>query len=387
MRRAACRSTCRRVIGAAIARVPGATRVSVALPPETPKVTADPTLLEQVLVNVLDNAVKYAPAGAPIAVSADLSAGSVAVHVADQGIGISEEDLPHVFDSFFRARLGDRTAPGTGLGLAIARGLLEAMGRRDRRRQPASRWRGGLAWHRRHPAPAGRVVTVLGRVLVIDDEPQIHRFLKPALEASGYAVERADRADEGLRLAAARAPDLVLLDLGLPDMDGIALLERLRAFSQVPVIVISARDREAEKIAALDGGADDYVEKPFAVGELMARIRAALRHRLAQHGIAEKFSAGDVEVDLMRRSVRVKGEAVTLSAREYALLALLVENAGRVMTHRQLLTAVWGPAHVHDVAYLRVYVGHLRQKLGEGGHALIATEPGVGYRLIEPQGG
>jgi len=220
----------------------------------------------------------------------------------------------------------------------------------------------------------------LGRILVIDDEPQIHRFLKPALEAAGYEVERADRGDEGLRLAAGRAPDAVLLDLGLPDIDGLKLLERLRAFSQVPVIVISARDREAEKIAALDAGADDYIEKPFGVGELLARIRAALRHRLAVQGTPALYRSGKVEVDLMQRVVRLDGEGVTLSPREYALLAMLVQSAGRVMTHRQLLTAVWGPAHTHDVQYLRVYIGHLRQKLGGG--VLIGTEPGVGYRMV-----
>jgi two-component system KDP operon response regulator KdpE len=220
----------------------------------------------------------------------------------------------------------------------------------------------------------------LGRILVIDDEPQIHRFLKPALEAAGYEVERADRADEGLRLAAARAPDAVLLDLGLPDLDGLVVLERLRAFSAVPVIVVSARDRETEKIAALDGGADDYIEKPFGVGELLARIRAALRHRLAAAGTPVVFRAGRLEVDLMARVVRLDSDPVTLSPREYALLALLVQNAGRVLTHRQLLTAVWGPAHTHDVQYLRVYIGHLRTKLDAG--SLIGTEPGVGYRLV-----
>ena len=224
------------------------------------------------------------------------------------------------------------------------------------------------------------------RVLVVDDEPQIHRFLHPALEAAGYAPLRADTAAEGLRLAASRAPDAVLLDLGLPDMDGQDALVRLRAFSAVPVIVLSARDREAEKIRALDGGADDYIEKPFGVGELLARIRAALRHARAQAGVAEVFRTEDVEVDLARRQVTVAGASVQLSPREYELLSLLVRNAGRVMTHRQLLTAVWGPAHADDVQYLRVYVGHLRQKLGPASARLIATEPGVGYRMAEPVG-
>jgi two-component system KDP operon response regulator KdpE len=227
-------------------------------------------------------------------------------------------------------------------------------------------------------------MTTLARVLVVDDEPQIHRFLKPALEAADYAVERADTGAEGLRLAASRSPDVVLLDLGLPDIEGLDLLAKLRGFSQVPVIILSARDRESDKIAALDAGADDYVEKPFAVGELLARIRAALRHRMAQDGVPAVYQGGALEIDHERRQVRVSGVVLTLSPREYAVLDLLARNAGRVLTHRQLLTAVWGPAHANDVQYLRVYVGQLRQKLGPDGAALIATEPRVGYRLQAP---
>jgi len=222
------------------------------------------------------------------------------------------------------------------------------------------------------------------RILVIDDEPQIHRFVRPALEASGYAVERADTGNEGLRLAAARSPDLVLLDLGLPDMDGHEVLSKLRGFSDVPVIVLSARDRESEKIAALDGGADDYVEKPFGVGELLARMRTALRHRRAQNNVPEVVHFAGLDIDLAQRQVRAEGAALALSPREWSLLSQLAHNAGRVITHRQLLTAVWGPAHVEDVQYLRVYIGQLRQKLGEAGR-LIVTEAGVGYRMAEAE--
>jgi two-component system KDP operon response regulator KdpE len=211
------------------------------------------------------------------------------------------------------------------------------------------------------------------RILVVDDEPQLHRFLKPALEAAGYEVERADSAAEGLRLAATRSPAAVLLDLGLPDMDGQVVLEKLRAFSQVPILIISARDREAEKIRALDSGADDYVEKPFALGELLARLRACLRRVLVQEGAAEIWRSGGVEVDLVRRRVRTEGQELTLSPRD----------AGRVLTHRQLLMAVWGKGHAEDLQYLRVYVGHLRQKLGPHGATLIGTEAGIGYRLVE----
>ena len=220
------------------------------------------------------------------------------------------------------------------------------------------------------------------RILVVDDEPQMHRFLGPALGAAGYVVERADNAAQGLRAAASHAPDAVLLDLGLPDLDGREALRQLRVFSAVPVIVLSARDREADKIGALDDGADDYVEKPFAIGELLARIRTALRHARAREGVPEVVHLPGLEIDLALRQARAGEGVVALSPREWEVLALLAANVGRVLTHRQLLTAIWGPAHAGDVQYLRVYVGQLRAKLGAAG-GLLRTEAGVGYRLTE----
>ena len=222
------------------------------------------------------------------------------------------------------------------------------------------------------------------RILVIDDEPQIHRFLGPALEAAGYEPVRADDAAAGLAAIASRAPDAVILDLGLPDMDGKQALIRARAFYNGPILILSARDREVEKIEALDHGADDYVEKPFGVGELLARLRVAMRHRLHQAGAAPIIRAGEVEIDLIKRLVTRGGEAVRLSPREYDLLAKLAEGRGRVLTHRQLLTAVWGPANVEDVQYLRVFIGHLRQKLeaDPSSPRHIITEAGVGYRVL-----
>ncbi|NPD67726.1 response regulator transcription factor [Lichenicola cladoniae] len=232
-------------------------------------------------------------------------------------------------------------------------------------------------------------------VLIIDDEKQIHRFLRPALEAAGYRSLSAADGAEALRLAASQSPDAVLLDLGLPDMDGKLVLEKLRRFSAVPVIVLSARDREAEKIAAFDAGADDYVEKPFGLGELLARLRATLRHGRTGGTLAgadsnvtpasiEKLVIGPVRLDAARHEVRVDGVPVPLSPREHGLLALLMRHEGRIMTHRQLLATVWGPAHVEDVQYLRVYIGHLRQKLGPAAARLIETEPGIGYRMSRP---
>ena len=221
------------------------------------------------------------------------------------------------------------------------------------------------------------------RILVIDDEAQIHRFLRPALDAAGYEPLRADSATEGLREIARRAPDAVVLDLGLPDMDGKDVLAQARAFYDGPVIILSARDRETEKIDALDLGADDYVEKPFGVGELLARLRVALRHRLARAAAAPVVQVDGVAVDLVRRLVTRDGEPVRLSPKEYDLLAKLVEGGGMVVTHKQLLTAVWGPAHAEDVQYLRVFVGQIRQKLetDPASPRLITTELGVGYRF------
>ena len=226
----------------------------------------------------------------------------------------------------------------------------------------------------------------LGRILVVDDEPQIHRFLGPALTASGYETLRADRGDEALRLAASRAPDAILLDLGLPDLDGHEVLAKLREFTDVPIIILSARDREAEKISALDAGADDYIEKPFGLGELLARIRTALRHRLRQDNAEKPLTIDNLVIDPMSHRVTLDNEVLPLTKREHALLLLLARNRGRVLTHRQILTAIWGPAHTEDVAYLRVYIGQLRRKLGDAFSALIVTEPGIGYRLQDSEG-
>lgn len=221
-------------------------------------------------------------------------------------------------------------------------------------------------------------------VLLVDDEPAIHRFLRPALSTEGYTVVPAKDGREALSLAAGQAPDVVILDLGLPDIDGKVVLQRLRAWSDVPVVILSARDREAEKIEALDLGADDFVNKPFGVGELLARLRAALRKHRPGRVVPSVISVGRCEIDLAAHRVTRDGEEVRLTRREFDLLALLARNAGTVMTHRQLLTAVWGPSHGGDTQYLRVYVGQIRQKLcASEDDPIILTEPGVGYRLAD----
>lgn len=219
-------------------------------------------------------------------------------------------------------------------------------------------------------------------ILVIDDEPPIRRLLRITLTAHEHRVIEAASAREALSLLRHEKPDLVLLDLGLPDMDGQALIRAIRAESAVPILVLSSRGEEATKVQALDAGADDYVTKPFGAEELLARIRAALRHRLQQQGAVPVFESGDLSVDLVRRLVRVSGRDVKLSPKEYDILEQLVVHAGKVLTHRHLLRAVWG-RETADPQYLRVYVRQLRQKLESDpqrpGHIL--TEPGVGYRL------
>jgi two-component system KDP operon response regulator KdpE len=221
------------------------------------------------------------------------------------------------------------------------------------------------------------------RVLVIDDEAQIHRFLSPALEAAGYEPRRADSGQEGLRAIALWSPDAVVLDLGLPDMDGKDVLSRAREFYPGPIIILSARDKEAEKIEALDRGANDYVEKPFGVGELLARIRASLRRSPTPAEAGQPLEIGDVSIDLEHRRVLRSGAAVKLTPKEFEVLARLTRHAGKVIGHRELLTAVWGAAHVHDTQYLRVVIGQLRHKLEpDPAHpTVILTEAGVGYRL------
>jgi two-component system KDP operon response regulator KdpE len=223
------------------------------------------------------------------------------------------------------------------------------------------------------------------RILVIDDEPQIRRFLDISLRAQGYHVMLADSGEAGLDLLATRGADLVVLDLGLPDRDGQQVLRALRSWSQVPVLVLTVRSGEAEKVAVLDLGANDYVTKPFGVQELMARVRALLRSTTSAPPTAPVFDDGRLCVDLSRREVRVGGEPVVLSRKEYALLAFLIQHAGRVVTQPQLLRELWGPTHQHDTHYLRILVRKLRQKLGDDAAAprWIATEPGVGLRFLQ----
>jgi len=222
-------------------------------------------------------------------------------------------------------------------------------------------------------------------VVVVEDEKQIRRFVRTALEAEGLSIFEAGTCKQGLIEVATRKPDLVILDLGLPDGDGLDFIRDLRGWSDLPIIVLSARSQEADKISALDQGADDYLIKPFGVGELLARIRAALRRRATVSGTTGEslFNFGDVQVDQLNRVVRRAGQSVHLTPIEYRLLTTLIRNGDKVLTHRQLLREVWGPSHVDRSHYLRIYMGHLRQKLevDPARPRHILTETGIGYRF------
>ncbi|MEW6461302.1 response regulator [Ectopseudomonas khazarica] len=220
-------------------------------------------------------------------------------------------------------------------------------------------------------------------ILLIDDEAQIRKFLRIALSAQGYRVLEAANGEDGLAQAALQSPDVVVLDLGLPDLDGQQVLRRLREWSQMPVLVLSVRASEGEKVLALDGGANDYVSKPFGIQEFLARVRVLLRQGQVREALPANIVCGGLNIDLAYRRVSVEGGEVALTPKEYAVLALLGQHLGRVVTQQQLLRDIWGPSHVGDSHYLRVVVGHLRQKLGDDPAAprYLITEAGVGYRL------
>jgi two-component system KDP operon response regulator KdpE len=222
-------------------------------------------------------------------------------------------------------------------------------------------------------------------VLLVEDEAPLRKFLRASLVSHGYRLVEAQTSTEAMQLLTSHSPDLVVLDLGLPDGDGIDLTREVRGFTDTPIIVVSARGREADKVAALDAGADDYLTKPFGVNELLARIRVALRHAERARGASPSpaFDAGPIHIDFARREVTVGGKEVHLTPTEYKILALLAQNAGKVLTHRQILREVWGPAYVSHPHYVRVHMAELRKKVEEdpARPQWVVTEPGVGYRL------
>ena len=327
----------------------------------------DAVLFEQALFNLMDNAAKYSPDR--LAPSASRAGGTRTPSVCrfwTKATASRPADLEHIFDKFYRAQKGDQVRAGTGLGLAISRGFVEAMHGRitaaNRSDRPGAVFtimlpvpRGDrAAGHRRMSAPPLSV-------LVVDDEPPIRKLLRMGLSTQGYEILDAPNGKTALELVAQK-PDLVILDLGLPDMQGLELLRMMRARNEsVPIVVLSSRGDEGGKVQALDFGADDYVTKPFGMDELLARIRAALRHQLQVQGERPIFRLGDLSVDLVRRIVKVADQEVKLSPKEYELLRVLVQHAGKVLTHKFLLGELWDS--LTDAQYLRVYVRQLRQKI------------------------
>lgn len=236
-------------------------------------------------------------------------------------------------------------------------------------------------------APGAGYISRVARLLVVDDDPSLLRVLRIGFTARGYDVVTARDGASGLTQAATTSPDVIVLDLGLPDLDGLEVCRRIRQWSEVPVVVLSAFGAEDRKVAALDGGADDYMTKPFGMAELDARLRVALRHAQdraagSSPGAPSELQIGTLLIDLARRSVTVNGLAVELTAKEFELLSFLAHNAGRVCTHRVILERVWGPGYGTEVHYLRVYVNRLRTKIGDSAGALLRTSPGVGYQLV-----
>ena len=381
------------VIGSALRRagkILAAHRTQIRLEPDLPMLDLDDVLFEQVLFNLLDNAAKYAPAGSLVTISG----------VAAEWPGLPAGDRRGARNTACRS--------GASVRQVLPRGRCRPPPRRNRPRtcnlprlcrgdardhngrQSHRSNRGGVHHYaagsgQRRTAGRGYSVTEGAgplRVLVVDDEPAILRFLRAGLGSQGYVVLEAENGQKALDAVRSKRADIMVLDLGLPDIDGLEVIKRVRdAGSAVPIIVLSSRNDEAAKVQALDCGADDYVTKPFGIEELLARIRAAQRHRLQQQGEKPIFRTGDLTVDLVRRIVTVRGKEVKFSPREYDLLRLLVAHAGKVLTHNMILREVWDPQT--DVQYLRIYIRALRQKIESDTEKpeYIMTETGVGYRL------
>ena len=354
-----------------------------------PMLELDAVLFEQALFNLLDNAAKYSPAGTTIRIRSWRDQDAVCLQVLDEGDGIPPGDLEHIFDKFYRAEKGDRVRAGTGTRPRDLARLRRSAAGADHGGKPSRPARRGLrdqaAGAAGDQATGHRGMSAAPlKVLVVDDEPPIRKLLRMGLSTQGYEILEAPNGKTSLELLA-QNPDLVILDLGLPDMQGLELLRMMRARNEaVPIVVLSSRGDEVGKVQALDLGADDYITKPFGMDELLARMRAALRHQLQVHGERPIFRTGDLSVDLVRRIVKVADREVKLSPKEYDLLRVLVQHAGKVLTHKFLLGELWDS--LTDAQYLRVYVRQLRQKIEadpERPH-FVLTETGIGYRLRAP---
>ena len=333
--------------------------------------------------NLIENAIKHSPPDVPVTITAGVGSGRVTVRVIDRGRGIPAADRTRVFEPFFRGRRD--TGSGSGLGLAICRGFVEANGGQivlQSARGPGTSFAVSFPLVKQPEA----VDVNAPRVLVVDDEPQIVRGLKIILRGAGYAVEAAETKADALAALAARPPDALVLDLVLPDGQGVDVCREVRTWSRLPIVVLSAVGDEREKVRALDAGADDYITKPFGTDELLARLRAVLR-RSGDGGGSPVIEVGELVIDLTDRSVSRGGEPIHLTRIEFELLRVLAQHHGRLVTHRQLLQEVWGPEYGDETHYLRVHVAHIRSKLepDPSRPTYVITEPGVGYRLRDPE--
>ena len=336
----------------------------------------DPRLTSTALAHLLENAAQYSPAGSAVDIVTSVDNGEARFEVRDRGPGVAPEERARLFDRFYRGLESVQHPFGSGLGLGDHARPAGGAGWPRLGRQ-SSRRRGGVH-DRRAMRPA--------LILFVDDEKAIQRSMVPLLRSRGYSVTPAETGKDALAAFDAERPDLVVLDLGLPDMDGTVVFERIRARSDVPMLILSARLTEPDKIAALDRGADDYITKPFSPEELLARVRAALRRALGQEQTTRgQLTAGSIAIDLERRDVTVAGREVHLTPKEFDLLSLLAARAGQVVTHRAILRAIWGPHSLDQPEHLRVLVGQLRKKIEDdpARPTRLLTEPWVGYRLVD----
>jgi len=385
------------VVAHALATIDRSDAVIIELGEELPLVLADPGLLERVVANVVDNGLRHARSAA-MEVRGSAHAGRVELRVCDHGPGLLRGAADAVFAPFQRLgsiERGDRqTASGIGLGLSVAKGFMEAMGgviaaedtpgRRAHRGDLVARCQAAPGRAARFAGGCGSTGSVVTRVLVVDDEPQIVRALRINLTARGYHVLTAPSGTAALQAVAEGHPDVVVLDLGLPDLDGTEVIAGVRGWSSVPIIVLSARTDSSDKVEALDAGADDYITKPFGMDELLARLRAAVRRRAVGTGTEEPVvTTTSFTVDLAAKKVHREGMDVRLTPTEWAILEQLARHPGRLVSQQQLLTEVWGPAYAKETHYLRVYLAQLRRKLEpDPSHPRhLRTEPGMGYRF------
>ncbi len=349
--------------------------------PDVPDLFLDPAMVDQVLLNLLENALAYAPSGSPIEITGRRSGDVVEMRVVDHGPGIDPADRERIFGEFVRAS-GRPETEGTGLGLAIVRAVVELHGGRVRVEDtPGGRChlRGRVA----RCAPAAGRMSV-ATVLLVEDDNALRRALRMSFRGRDFDVLEVATGEAALNVLAEQQPDAIVLDLGLPGIDGFETLRRLRTYSQAPVIVLTARDNQRDKVEALDAGADDYVTKPFDPEELLARVRAALRRVAPAQTGPSLLRFKGLEVDLESRAVRRDGDPVHLTKTELELLEQLVRHPGKLLTHQFLLREVWGPGYGSESNYLRVYVRQLRRKLGDDAAQprFILTESGIGYRWI-----